>query len=90
MQTDIANTTPHMTVGILGGEAVDIAGSDHTISKRPCRALFVGAGGNVKFKAADGGDVTLYNVQSGTLIPLADAATVYQTGTTASQITAIK
>jgi len=90
MQTDIYNQEPHMTVGILGGEAVDISSGNHTITKRPCRGLWVGTGGNVKIAAADGDDITFTNVQSGTLIPLADAATVYQTGTTASNMLALK
>lgn len=90
MQTNIANQIPHMTVGILGGEAVDIAAADHVISKRPCRGLWVGGTGDVKIEAADGDDITLTAVQAGTFIPLADCAKVYKTGTTASDITATK
>jgi len=90
MQTDIANQTPHMTVGILGGEAVDIGSGDHTISKRPCRGFWVGGAGNIKFDAADGDAITLNSVQAGTFIALADASKVYQSGTTATNIIATK
>lgn len=52
-----------------GGEAVDIASTDHTFTK-PTRAIWVGTGGAVDLKVTmlGGGDLTFKTVASGTLL----------------------
>ena len=50
--------------------------------------LYVGTGGNVRILTYGGDDVTLYNVQSGSFLPV-HAKKVFLTGTTASNILAM-
>lgn len=53
------------------------------------RGLFVGTGGDVKVDMEAGTTITFSNVISGTLLPV-KAIRVYSTGTTASNIVALK
>lgn len=54
------------------------------------RGLWVGTGGNVTVDFLDGGtNIALNNVPSGTLLPIA-VTKVYSTGTTASNIVALR
>lgn len=72
---------------VSGGEAIDISGGNHSTTK-PTRALWVGTGGNVKVRMLSGTALTFTNVQDGTLLPIR-IDTVYQTDTTASNMTAV-
>jgi hypothetical protein len=45
------------------------------------RALYVGAGGNVRVDMVEGGTVTFSNLAPGTILPI-QAVRVYATGTT--------
>jgi len=44
------------------------------------RALYVGAGGNVKVTMVEGGDVTFQSVAAGTILPI-QAVRIWATGT---------
>lgn len=50
--------------------------------------LYVGTGGNIRVLTAGGDDITFYNVQSGSFLPV-HASKVFLTGTTASNILAM-
>ena len=52
------------------------------------RALYVGTKGDVHVIMCDGTDVTFYNVQVGSVLPIR-VTRVYNTGTTASNILAL-
>lgn len=52
-------------------------------------ALYVGTTGSVKVKMGDGNDQTFVAVPAGTLLPI-KVTKVYSTGTTASNIIALK
>lgn len=50
--------------------------------------LYVGFGGNVRVLTAGGETLTLYNVVTGTFVPV-NVLRVYETGTTAQNIVAL-
>lgn len=67
---------------------VDISSDDATIAP-PCRALYVGVGGDIRVTLeADSSPVTLRNVSVGVL-PIC-ARIVHKVGTTASEIVALR
>lgn len=64
-------------------EAAAIAPSDSADLVFATRALYVGTGGDVRLCMLGGGEVTLANLASGSLIPIR-AIKVFATGTTAT------
>lgn len=70
-----------------GRRYVAVTPSD-TTSFGPCRALYVGTGGDVVVVGIDGVAATFANVQSGTILPC-HAKRVNLTDTTASDIVAL-
>ena len=71
----------------VGGEAVTLSDSVDFITK-PCRALWVGSGGTIKMTTRSGDVITLTNVPSGYLLPIA-CTRVWSSVTTASSIVAL-
>jgi hypothetical protein len=66
-----------------------VTASDTTdLAAGPCRALYVGTGGNVVAVTTAGTAVTFSNVPTGTLLPVI-ARRVNSTSTTASNIVAL-
>lgn len=65
--------------------ALEVTPSDVTEFGENCRALYVGSGGNVHVETAGGDDITLANVQDGSIIPIS-VVKVLSTGTTAGSI----
>lgn len=65
----------------------DVTPNDGTDLTYPCRAVYVGVGGHVKYTAIDGGTVTLKNLAAGVWHPIA-AKRIWTTGTTATDIVA--
>lgn len=66
-------------------EAASIAPSDTADLAVATRALYVGTGGDVRLRMLGGGEITLANVASGSLIPIR-ATRVFATGTSATQL----
>ena len=68
--------------------AIDIDSGNHTSLTH--NALYVGTGGNVKVNMATGGNgITFSNVASGQILPI-QITQVYQSGTTADNMVALK
>jgi hypothetical protein len=66
-------------------DAAAILPDDATPLGHVPRAIFVGQGGDLKVRMLRGGEVTLVNVASGSLIPLR-VSHVHATGTTAADL----
>jgi hypothetical protein len=64
--------------------AVSITPADSDLAV-PCRALYVGTGGNLRVTTINGNDVTIANVAAGTILPVS-VKRVWTTSTTASNI----
>lgn len=62
--------------------AITPADSDLTV---PCRALYVGTGGNLRVTTINNNDVTFFNVAAGTILPVS-VKRVWATSTTALNI----
>ena len=69
--------------------AIAITPSDTADLAALPRALYIGTGGAVKITTKGGDTVTLANVPAGTVLPVR-AARVWSTGTTASDIVALR
>ena len=68
--------------------AIDISSGNHTSLSH--NALYVGTGGNVKVNmGTSGSGITFSNVASGQILPI-QITQVYQSGTTASNMVALK
>ena len=52
------------------------------------RSLYIGGGGDLKVKTADGGTVTFIGVKGGSVLPVS-VSLVFATGTTATSIVAL-
>lgn len=71
------------------GRHVAVTPSDSTnFTAGPCRALYVGTGGNVVVVGVDGTATTFVSVPSGSILPVA-AERVNATDTTATSIVAL-
>lgn len=67
---------------------IDISGGDATLSPTAC--VFVGVGGDIVVDAEDSGtQITFKNLPSGSFVPVA-CSKVYQSGTTATDLVAIR
>lgn len=68
--------------------AIDVSGGDQTL-EAGCRAIWVGGAGNVKVDfVSQGTAITLTGVPAGTLLPI-QVSKVYNSGTTATTMTAL-
>ena len=80
-----AYRTADATVSAYDARAVTL--SDSTILE-PTRALFIGAGGNLKVTMAYGTEVTFANTVAGSILPI-QVTKVWSTGTTATNVIAL-
>lgn len=71
----------------IGGEAIDVSSSDQELTWIS-RAIWVGGDGAIRVLMKDGTTLTFSGIVAGTVMPLA-VSTVYQTGTTASNLVAM-
>lgn len=67
--------------------AIDVSGGNQTLGTG-CRAFYVGGTGDLAVTMHGGGDATFVGLPAGTILPI-NAATVLQTGTTATGIIAL-
>lgn len=83
----MAKTNYSPTFPMFPGDAAAVTPSD-TVNLSTPSVIFVGTGGNVKVKTAQGTDVTFTGVLSGSILPL-QVLRVFSTGTTASNMVGI-
>jgi hypothetical protein len=70
-------------------KAVSVTAADSDLATVPCRAVYVGTGGNVALMLADDSAAVIFtNVPDGTLLPFA-CKQIRSTSTTASGLVAV-
>lgn len=69
-------------------DAGSVTPNDSADLSKPARALYIGAGGDVKVTTEGGSDVTFTDVVGGTILPVR-VTKVFATGTTAADIVAL-
>lgn len=69
-------------------DMVAVTPSDVTVFPRVTRGIYVGFGGDIVIRTADGDDLTFTFAENGTVLPIA-AVMVKATGTTADNIIAM-
>lgn len=68
--------------------AIAIAPNDTTPLAAACRAIYIGAAGNVKLKTMQGVSVEFVGLQAGQILPV-QAILIFNTSTTATNLVAI-